>query len=41
MNKTLLTLSIAMASASSAFAYWLPNPEIVSETKEDGKVTIE
>ncbi|MDE6408911.1 MAG: hypothetical protein K2K81_01510 [Muribaculaceae bacterium] len=41
MNKTLLTLSLAVTGISSAFAYWLPNPEIVSVVKEDGKVSLE
>lgn len=41
MDKFILALGLAAFSATGAYAYWLPNPEIVSETVENGKVTIE
>lgn len=42
MNKFLLTMGLAIAGASSAFGvYWLPNPVVVSEKEDKGKVEIE
>ncbi|MDE6297146.1 MAG: hypothetical protein K2L89_04795 [Muribaculaceae bacterium] len=41
MNRFLLTLGLTALGIGSASAYFLPTPKIVSENKEDGKVTIE